>query len=111
MRGLYFLSNPSRHLFALAAVVCDMFPTRASWRILDVESDHPTVYIEWGKYGEYELQMAPDGESMTGGAKGNPAEWRKAVRLWSLDKKPLSKRGREGCGGCKKGCGDCGRDD
>ena len=96
--------------------MCEWFPAKAFWRIEDVESDTPTVYINWGKYGEYELKMAPDGESMTGSAKGELAAWRKAVRLRGIDKLPTpekwkNKRGREGCGGCKKGCGECGRED
>ena len=100
------------HADGLNSFVCNMFPTKASWSVEDAESGNPTVFIHWGKYGEYELKMAPDGESMAGSAKGNPAEWRRAARLWGLDKKPLTKRGREeACGGCKKGCGECGRED
>ena len=78
-----------------------------------VGSDDAAVYINWGKYGEYELKMAADGESMTGSAKGRPENWRKAERLRSLGdaSNPFkNKRSREGCGGCKKGCGECGRD-
>ena len=92
------------------AVVCESFPAKASWRIEDAESDTPTVYIDWGQYGEYELKMAPDGESLVGSEKGKLANWRKATRIRGLDEMPLKKRGREGCGGCKKGCEDCGRD-
>ena len=87
-------------------------------RLLDDASPTPTVYINWGKYGEYVLKMAPDGESMTGSAKGQPDNWRKAARLRGLDEPaaPKSasskgKRDREGCGGCKKGCGQCGGED
>ena len=58
--------------------------------------------------------MAADGDSMMGSAKGMPNEWRKAVRLRTISlSEALSapkKRGREGCGGCKKGCGECGRE-
>ena len=77
-----------------------------------VETDTPTVYIDWGQYGEYELKMAEDGESMTGSAKGQPDNWRKASRLRGLSEPrdpELGKRGRDGCGGCKIGCGECGR--
>ena len=52
---------------AFTAVVCAGFPAQAYWRMNDIESDTPTVYIDWGKYGEYELKMAPNGESMAGG--------------------------------------------
>ena len=90
--------------------VCGAYPAHAHWRLEDAGSPTPTVYINWGKYGEYELTMAPDGESMEGSAKGNPEQWRKAARLRGLD--TPKKRGRDdGCGGCKKGCGGCGRDD
>ena len=68
------------------------------------------MYIDFGKYGEYELKMAPDGERMAGSAKDQPAEWRNAERLRGLNERP-TKRGRdEACWGCKEGCGDCGRD-
>ena len=99
--------------FAFTAVVCAGFPAPAYWRMNDVASDTPTVYIDWGKYGEYELKMAPNGESMAGSAKGQPDNWRKAERLRGLGEppNPLKKRGRDdGCGGCKKGCDGCGRD-
>ena len=107
--------------------VCDSFPDlsfRTTWRLEDAESGlDMRVHINWGKFGEYELKMSPDGESMTGSAKGRPSEWRKAKRLrgigmmptptttpsQSIDT-PMKKRGREGCGGCKKGCGECGRE-
>ena len=94
--------------------MCDFFPAqKAFWRFTDVESGSPTVHISWGRFGEYELKMAPDGESMEGSAKGQPDNWRRASRIRSLNEfiSPFKKRGREGCGGCKKGCGGCGRDD
>ena len=101
------------HADGLNSFNCPLFPARAFWRIEDVESRTPTVHINWDRFGEYELKMAPDGESMTGSAKGHPQEWRKAERLGPLDetRNVIKKRGREGCGGCKKGCGECGRGD
>ena len=91
--------------------MCEGFPAnKAYWRLDDAESDSPTVYINWGKFGEYELKIAPDGESMVGSAKGQPDNWRKAERTQHLSEASSKKRGREGCGGCKKGCGDCGRE-
>ena len=96
--------------FAFTAVVCVGFPAQAYWRMNDVESDTPTVYIDWGKYGEYELKMAPNGESMAGGAKGDPENWRKAERLRGLNEPPKKRARDDGCGGCKKGCDGCGRD-
>ena len=96
-----------------AAVVCAGFPAQAFWRLQDADSDTPTVYIDWGKYGKYELKMSEDGEDMAGSAKGQPENWRRASRVRGLDELPnvLKKRSREGCGGCKKGCGECGRGD
>lgn len=105
-------TSSSRPLHAAAAaVMCAAFPAKAYWRIEGVESDTPIIYINWGKYGEYELTMAADGESMAGSAKGKPEKWRKATRIRGLDEMLWKKRGREGCGGCKKGCGECGRDE
>ena len=57
---------------------------RAAHRILNGESDTPTVEISWGKYGTYQLTLAADGESMSGSVKGQPSSWRKATRLRSL---------------------------
>ena len=93
--------------------MCAGFPAQAFWRLQDADSDAPTVYIDWGKYGKYELKMSEDGEDMAGSAKGQPENWRRASRVRGLDELPnvLKKRSREGCGGCKKGCGECGRGD
>jgi hypothetical protein len=41
-----------------------------------------------GKYGEYELVLAEDGETMAGSAKGVPDNWRKAKRLRSTGLQP-----------------------
>ena len=78
----------------------------------NADSETPTIYINWGKFGEYELKVAPDGVSMTGSAKGQPDNWRTATRLRGLHEPPdrSKKRIRDGCGGCKKGCGECGRE-
>ena len=94
----------------LNSFVCEDFPVKkATWRLEESESETPTVYINWGRYGEYELKMAHDGESMTGSAKGNAVEWRSAVRLRSLSemKQKSKRRERESCHGCKAGCMEC----
>ena len=54
-------------------------------RLLDDASPTPTVYINWGKFGEYELVISEDGMSMSGSAKGNAANWRKATRMGGID--------------------------
>ena len=48
------------------------------------DSATPTLYVNWGKYGEYELVIDADGESMSGSAKGQPDNWRKATRIGEL---------------------------
>jgi len=64
--------------------VCESFPAHAHWRLMDADSPTPTVYINWGKYGEYELQVAADGASAVGSAKGQPDKWRKMTNLGVL---------------------------
>ena len=44
----------------------------------------PTIYINWGKYGEYELEVAADGLSAVGSAKGQPDNWRRMRNLGVL---------------------------
>ena len=64
--------------------VCDDFPAHSHWRFENEESATPTVYINWGKYGEYTLVVAADGMSMAGSAKDQPDNWRKATRTRTL---------------------------
>ena len=64
--------------------MCAGFPAQAFWRLDDAESEVPTVYINWGKYGEYELVIAEDGASASGSAKGQPDNWRRMRKLGAL---------------------------
>ena len=65
--------------------ICPSFPAHSHWSLKEEPSaETPTVYINWGQYGEYELVIAADGESMAGSAKGQPDNWRKAKRLNEL---------------------------
>lgn len=64
--------------------VCNAFPAHSHWRLDNADSATPSLYINWGKYGEYDLIIAADGESMTGSAKGQPDNWRKMTRLRTL---------------------------
>ena len=64
--------------------ICNDFPAHSHWRIDNEESPTPTLHINWGKYGEYEMVIAADGKTMAGSAKGQPDNWRKAIRLKSL---------------------------
>jgi hypothetical protein len=64
---------------------CEQFQAHAHWSI-----SGNIVSINWGKYGEYELTIAPDGKSLEGGAKGAPANWRKATPIRSLTSAELA---------------------
>ena len=48
------------------------------------------VSINWGSYGEYELEIDEAGTVMTGCKKGQPDNWRKATFLRSLGAAGLS---------------------
>ena len=57
----------------------------AFWRVKGLDPHGaPLIYINWGKYGEYVLVIAADGQTMSGSAKGQPDNWRKMVRLRTL---------------------------
>ena len=64
--------------------VCEAYPAHAHWRLDHADSPTPTVFINWGKYGEYVLTIAEDGQTMSGSAKGQPDNWRKATRTRTL---------------------------
>ena len=66
--------------------ICTSFPAHSHWRLDNDESPTPSVYINWGKYGEYVLTIAEDGQTMSGSAKGQPDNWRKMKRLKALGK-------------------------
>ena len=40
------------------AVICNDFPAHSHWRLDNAEAATPTVYINWGKFGEYELLLS-----------------------------------------------------
>lgn len=64
--------------------VCEKFPAHSHWRLENAETATPTVYVNWGPYGEYELEIAADGSSASGSVKGRPEDWRKMKKLGSL---------------------------
>ena len=66
--------------------VCAAFPAHSHWRLDDAEKPTPSLYINWGKYGEYELTISEDGQYMEGSAKGQPDNWRTMRRLGDLGK-------------------------
>jgi len=61
--------------------VCNQFSAHSHWSIKEDTADTatPTVHIDWGKFGNYDLVVAADGKSMDGHATGNPENWRKAT--------------------------------
>ena len=64
--------------------VCEAYPAHSHWRLDNADSATPTLYINWGKFGEYELEVAADGASASGSVKGRPADWRKMTLLGAL---------------------------
>jgi len=64
--------------------ICNQFPAHSHWRLENDESPTPTLNINWGKFGEYELVLAADGQTMAGSAKGQPDNWRRATRIKAL---------------------------
>ena len=81
---IFLSDHASPRLFVLYAVICNDFPAHSHWRFENEESATPTVYINWGKYGEYTMVVAADGMSMAGSAKDQPDNWRKATRTRTL---------------------------
>lgn len=62
------------------------FPAHSHWSMTG-----DTVYINWGAYGEYELILDDAGDSMAGSVKGQPENWRKAVRKGPLEEAVAAK--------------------
>lgn len=47
--------------------------------------DGNTVRINWGKFGNYELNFVDEsGTNLYGSATGNPSNWRKATRTRAI---------------------------
>lgn len=65
-------------------VVCNDFPAHSHWRLESDTSTTPTLKIDWGKYGKYELVIDASGQSMSGSAEGQPTNWRKLKRVRAL---------------------------
>ena len=59
--------------------MCTDFPAQSHWKLTG-----NVIHISWGKYGNYELIVADDGQSMAGSAVGQPTNWRKATRVKTL---------------------------
>ena len=81
---ILFFCLPHHVSCAAHTVICNDFPAHSHWRFENEESATPTVYINWGKYGEYTMVVAADGMSMAGSAKDQPDNWRKATRTRTL---------------------------
>jgi len=61
------------HLRSGGRFFAPKFQTKASWT-LDSENK---LFIDWGKYGKYELLVNPADKSAAGSAQGKPESWRK----------------------------------
>ena len=64
--------------------VCEQYPAHSHWYLEKAETPTPTLCINWGKFGEYELEIAADGKSASGSVKGKPDEWRKMTNKGAL---------------------------
>jgi len=65
--------------------ICDSFPAHSHWKLENDDTPTPTVKIDWGKYGKYELKISEDGCKMSGSAVNQPDNWRKADRTGKMD--------------------------
>jgi hypothetical protein len=54
--------------------VCPSYPAHAHWNM----TSETTLFIDWGKFGKYEMKMASATE-MSGSYQGHPESWRKGV--------------------------------
>jgi predicted DNA-binding WGR domain protein len=61
--------------------VCPQYPAHSHW---EMDENSSRVYVNWGKYGEYELVLDANEKVMTGHKKGQPENWRRAVFLRGL---------------------------
>merc|ERR1712046_400084 len=52
---------------------CAKYPAHSHWAMPAPD----TVFIDWNKYGKYELKMDVATQSMTGSVQGKPEHWRK----------------------------------
>merc|ERR1711918_293209 len=56
---------------------CPTYPAHSHWSILPSGK----IFIDWAKYGRYELTCDPAAGSMEGSVQGTPEKWRKAQLL------------------------------
>lgn len=63
--------------------VCKDFPAHSHWKFVDDASTK--LYINFGKFGEYELTLDAAGEKAEGSAKGDASNWRKMERIGVCD--------------------------
>lgn len=81
------------HADAFNHFVCKQYPAHSHWSMEvgdnccesgSCEGKDNKVSIDWGKFGQYELSVAPDGLTMQGSARGDPSAWRRATRIRSI---------------------------
>jgi len=60
--------------------VCSQYPAHSHWSV----DGSGLVSINWGKYGEYELQWNEGSRELVGHKKDQPSNWRKATLIRNL---------------------------
>ena len=60
-------------------IMCIRIAAHSHWKLEDNR-----VYINWDKYGEYDLILDMATASMSGSKRGQPDNWRKAKFIRSL---------------------------
>ena len=75
---------PAPQADAFNHFVCDAYPAHSHWRLQNADSPTPTVFINWGTYGQYELELTVDASSAAGSVKGQPDNWRRMTYLGAL---------------------------
>lgn len=66
---------------------CPSYPAHSHWKMIDGKA----VEINWGKYGNYELEVDECCGLMTGNKKDDKSSWRKATFIRPLTPADLEK--------------------
>ena len=82
--------------------MCKDFPAHAHWSLAGNK-----LYINWGTYGEYDLELDDAGETMKGSLKGNADSWRTGTRKGKLSSEQVAdavEHTHTHTAGCGSGC-------
>ena len=79
--GIYTFEHPGGsfdvHLRSKGRFFAPRFQARATWNCTEAGE----LFIDWGKYGQYKLDIVdPATRAFSGAAVGKPESWRKMVR-------------------------------